>query len=114
MPQDAMYLPLHVGAEGKTDQNGNPLDLGIKKIIQEKTFQTKTLRIVSLQAYIGRGKILTRIIQDWHITDAILERKPRHHLKVFLRIMSCAQCWKNIKFLYLKKKVLYRNLIFPL
>ena len=95
MPQDAMYLPLHVGAEGKTDQNGNPLDLG---------FQTKTLRIVSLQAYIGRGKILTRIIQDWHITDAILERKPRHHLKVFLRIMSCAQCWKNIKFLYLKKE----------
>ena len=104
MPQDAMYLPLHVGAEGKTDQNGNPLDLGYQKIIQEKTFQTKTLRIVSLQAYIGRGKILTRIIQDWHITDAILERKPRHHLKVFLRIMSCAQCWKNIKFLYLKKE----------
>ena len=25
---------------------------------------------MSLQAYIGRGKILTRIIQDWHITDA--------------------------------------------
>lgn len=114
MPQDAMYLPLHVGAEGKTDQNGNPLDLGIKKIIQEKTFQTKTLRIVSLQAYIGRGKILTRIIQDWHITDAILERKPRHHLKVFLRIMSCAQCLGNIKSLYLKKKILYRNLIFSL
>lgn len=31
MPQDAMYLPLHVGAEGKTDQNGNPLDLGYQK-----------------------------------------------------------------------------------
>ena len=26
-----MYLPLHVGAEGKTDQNGNPLDLGYQK-----------------------------------------------------------------------------------
>ena len=104
MPQDAMYLPLHVGAEGKTDQNGNPLDLGYQKDNTGENISNKTLRIVSLQAYIGRGKILTRIIQDWHITDAILERKPRHHLKVFLRIMSCAQCWKNIKFLYLKKE----------
>ena len=31
MPQDAMYLPLHVGAEGKTDANGAPLDLGWQK-----------------------------------------------------------------------------------
>lgn len=28
MPQDEMYLPLHVGAEGKKDQNGQPLDIG--------------------------------------------------------------------------------------
>lgn len=31
MPDDAMYLPLHVGAEGKTDPEGNPLDLGYTK-----------------------------------------------------------------------------------
>ncbi|MCQ2512968.1 MAG: DUF4422 domain-containing protein [Lachnospiraceae bacterium] len=31
MPEDDMYLPLHVGAEGKTDENGNPLDLGYVK-----------------------------------------------------------------------------------
>lgn len=31
MPEDTMYLPLHVGAEGKTDKNGNPLDLGYAK-----------------------------------------------------------------------------------
>jgi len=31
MPEDDMYLPLHVGAEGKTDENGNPLDLGFVK-----------------------------------------------------------------------------------
>lgn len=31
MPEDAMYLPLHVGAEGKTDEKGNPLDLGYTK-----------------------------------------------------------------------------------
>ena len=28
MPSDDIYLPLHVGAEGKTDPNGKPLDLG--------------------------------------------------------------------------------------
>ena len=31
MPDDDMYLPLHVGAEGKTDENGQPLDLGYTK-----------------------------------------------------------------------------------
>ena len=31
MPEDPMYLPLHVGAEGKTDADGNPLDLGYVK-----------------------------------------------------------------------------------
>ena len=28
MPTDKMYLPLHVGAEGKKDEDGNDLDLG--------------------------------------------------------------------------------------
>ena len=31
MPKDKMYIPLHVGAEGKTDEDGNPLDLGFQK-----------------------------------------------------------------------------------
>lgn len=31
MPDDEMYLPVHVGAEGKTDADGNPLDLGFTK-----------------------------------------------------------------------------------
>lgn len=31
MPKDTMYLPLHVGSEGKVDQAGNPLDLGYQK-----------------------------------------------------------------------------------
>lgn len=31
MPADPMYLPIHVGAEGKTDENGNPLELGFIK-----------------------------------------------------------------------------------
>ena len=31
MPTDEMYLPLHVGVEGKKDQNGNELNLGYVK-----------------------------------------------------------------------------------
>lgn len=31
MPDDGMYLPVHVGAEGKVDKDGNPIDLGYTK-----------------------------------------------------------------------------------
>lgn len=31
MPSDKMYLPIHVGAEGKRDENGNEIDLGFQK-----------------------------------------------------------------------------------
>jgi capsular biosynthesis protein len=31
MPDDKMYMPVHVGAEGKTDEKGNPLYLGYVK-----------------------------------------------------------------------------------
>lgn len=31
MPNDDMYIPMHVGAEGKTDAEGNALDLGYVK-----------------------------------------------------------------------------------
>lgn len=31
MPQDKIYLPLHVGAEGKKDETGDELDLGYRK-----------------------------------------------------------------------------------
>lgn len=31
MPNDEMYIPLHVGAEGKIDDNGNPLNIGFVK-----------------------------------------------------------------------------------
>ena len=31
MPEDDMYLPVHVGAEGKVDSKGIPLDLGYTK-----------------------------------------------------------------------------------
>ena len=31
MPEDSLYLPVHVGAEGKVDKEGKPLDLGYQK-----------------------------------------------------------------------------------
>ena len=32
MPEDEMYIPLHVGAEGKKDSSGRMLDLGYVKV----------------------------------------------------------------------------------
>ena len=32
MPADKMYLPVHVGAEGKKDSDGKELDLGYIKV----------------------------------------------------------------------------------
>ena len=31
MPEDSMYLPVHVGATGKYDEHGNKLELGYQK-----------------------------------------------------------------------------------
>ena len=31
MPEDPLYLPLHVGAAGKTDADGRPLDIGFSR-----------------------------------------------------------------------------------
>ena len=31
MPKDDIYIPLHVGAEGKVDESGKPLDFGFQK-----------------------------------------------------------------------------------
>ena len=31
MPEDSMYLPLLVGAEGRTDADGRPVDFGYQK-----------------------------------------------------------------------------------
>ena len=31
VPTDEIYLPLHVGAEGKVDKDGKPIDFGFQK-----------------------------------------------------------------------------------
>ena len=41
MPEDELYLPLHVGAEGKTDKNGNELNLGYQKDNTGENISTK-------------------------------------------------------------------------
>lgn len=107
MPQDAMYLPLHVGAEGKTDQNGNPLDLGYQKDNTGENISNKNAAYCELTGLYWAWKNLDTDYTGLAHYRRHLERKPRHHLKVFLRIMSCAQWLGNIKSLYLKKKVLY-------
>ena len=41
MPEDTMYVPLHVGAEGKKNPDGTPLDLGIRRIMKVTIYQRK-------------------------------------------------------------------------
>ena len=58
MPDDAMYLPIHVGAEGKTDEKGNPLDLGYVKDntgdnISRKNKNYRTLSLCSMSSKIS-------------------------------------------------------------
>ena len=114
MPQDAMYLPLHVGAEGKTDQNGNPLDLGIKKIIQEKTFQTKNAAYCELTGLYWAWKNLDTDYTGLAHYRRHFGKKTKAPFEGVLTYNELRPMLEKYKILYLKKKVLYRNLIFPL
>ena len=60
MPEDSIYLPLQVGAEGKTDSEGKPLDFGYQK---DNTGDN----ISELNWCFGPQ----RTIRVWCITDAI-------------------------------------------
>lgn len=48
MPQDDCYLPVHVGAEGKTDEDGNPLNLGYAKDNTGDNISTKNANYCEL------------------------------------------------------------------
>lgn len=48
MPEDELYLPLHVGAEGKKDEMGNPLDLGYQKDNTGANISNKNARFCEL------------------------------------------------------------------
>ena len=48
MPRDPLYLPLHVGAEGKRDAKGNPLDFGYQKDNEGDNISLKNPRYCEL------------------------------------------------------------------
>ena len=48
MPKDPLYLPLHVGAEGKRDAKGNPLDFGYQKDNEGDNISIKNPRYCEL------------------------------------------------------------------
>ena len=48
MPKDPLYLPLHVGAEGKRDAKGNPLDFGYQKDNEGDNISLKNPRYCEL------------------------------------------------------------------
>ena len=58
MPTDKMYIPLHVGAEGKTDENGNPLDLGFQKDNTGDNISDKNAQFCELTGLYGAWKNL--------------------------------------------------------
>ena len=48
MPKDPLYLPVHVGAEGKRDAMGNPLDFGYQKDNEGDNISLKNPRYCEL------------------------------------------------------------------
>ena len=48
MPKDPLYLPIHVGAEGKRDAKGNPLDFGYQKDNEGDNISIKNPRYCEL------------------------------------------------------------------
>ena len=48
MPKDPLYLPVHVGAEGKKDAKGNPLDFGYQKDNEGDNISIKNPRYCEL------------------------------------------------------------------
>ena len=48
MPDDPLYLPIHVGAEGKKDAKGNPLDFGYQKDNEGDNISLKNPRYCEL------------------------------------------------------------------
>lgn len=72
MPADKMYLPVHVGAEGKKDSDGKDLDLGYVKDNTGDNISLKNPSFCELTGlYWAVEKWLTQTILVWHITDAI-------------------------------------------
>lgn len=82
MPEDDMYIPLHVGAEGKTNIDGTPLDLGYQKDNEGDNISVKTHIIANLLASIMRGKIFLPIIWDWCIIDGTLEERTKARIRL--------------------------------
>lgn len=114
MPQDAMYLPLHVGAEGKTDQNGNPLDLGYQKDNTGENISNKNAAYCELTGLYWAWKNLDTDYTGLAHYRRHFGKKTKAPFEGVLTYNELRPMLEKYKILYLKKKVLYRNLIFPL
>ena len=59
MPKDPLYLPLHVGAAGKTDESGVPLDLGYQRDDEGENISGKNAQYCELTGLYWAWKHLT-------------------------------------------------------
>ena len=79
MPEDTMYVPLHVGAEGKKNPDGTPLDLGYQKDNEGDNISAKNPYYCDLYitGVILKGKIKVRIL----LRVSLLNQRWRRSLR---------------------------------
>ena len=82
MPEDTMYVPLHVGAEGKKNPDGTPLDLGYQKDNEGDNIAAKNPNYCEL----------TGIYYAWKI-GVILKGKIK--VRILLRVSLLNQRWRR-------------------
>ena len=95
MPKDPLYLPVHVGAEGKKDAKGNPLDFGYQKDNEGDNISIKNPRYCELTGiywawknldsdYIGLVHYRRYFISVLCITGAILAEGTEERIYLIL------------------------------
>ena len=93
MPEDTMYVPLHVGAEGKKNPDGTPLDLGYQKDNEGDNISAKNPYYCELTGIYYAWKIYQQSIWDLYIIGVILKGKIK--VRILLRVSLLNKRWRR-------------------
>ena len=98
MPRDSIYLPIHVGAEGKTDKDGNPLDFGYQKDNDGDNISDKNWCFGTQTAlYWGWKNLKADYTGLVHYRRHFLSRKPKKNEDAFNCILTGEQLYPLLK-----------------
>lgn len=98
MPEDSVYLPIHAGAEGKTDKDGAPLDFGYTKDNTGDNISDKNWCFCELTALYWAWKNLdTDYIGLVHYRRYFLSRKPRKNEDMYDCILKGEEIYPLLK-----------------